>query len=66
MVVYGVLSFVYLPTLWAVVATVALIPAPIVTHEVYRLFRIMISDIKLWRNKSLREKYREIRDIMFQ
>ena len=66
MVVYGLLSFVYLPTLWAVVATVALIPAPIVTHEVYRLFRIMISDIKLWRNKSLREKYREIRDIMFQ
>ena len=66
MVVYGVLSFVWLPTLWAVVATVALIPAPIVTHEVYRLFRIMISDIKLWRNKSLREKYREIRDIMFQ
>ena len=66
MVVYGLLSFVYLPTLWAVVATVALIPAPIVTHEVYRLFRIMISDVKLWRNKSLREKYREIRDIMFQ
>ena len=66
MVVYGLLLFVYLPTLWAVVATVALIPAPIVTHEVYRLFRIMISDIKLWRNKSLREKYREIRDIMFQ
>lgn len=66
MVVYGLLLFIYLPTLWAVVATVALIPAPIVTHEVYRLFRIMISDIKLWRNKSLREKYREIRDIMFQ
>ena len=66
MVVYGLLLFVYLPTLWAVVATVALIPAPIVTHEVYRLFRIIISDIKLWRNKSLREKYREIRDIMFQ
>ena len=66
MVVYGVLLFVYLPTLWAAVATVALIPAPIVTHEVYRLFRIMISDVKLWRCKSLREKYREIRDIMFQ
>ena len=66
MVVYGVLSFVYLPTLWAVVATVALIPAPILVHEVYRLFRIMISDIKLWRNKKLRLKYREIRKIMFE
>ena len=66
MVIYGVLSFVYLPTLWAAVATVALIPAPIVTHEVYRLFRIMISDVKLWRNKELRAKYNEIREIMFE
>ena len=59
MVIYGVLIFIYMPALWATVATLALIPAPIITHEVYRLFRIMISDVKLWRNK-------EIRDIMFE
>ena len=66
MVIYGVLIFIYMPALWATVATLALIPAPIITHEVYRLFRIMISDVKLWRNKVLRGKYKEIRDIMFE
>lgn len=66
MVIYGALIFIYMPTLWAAVATLALIPAPIITHEVYRLFRIMISDVKLWRNKKLRGKYKEIRDIMFE
>ena len=66
MVIYGALIFIYMPALWATVATLALIPAPIITHEVYRLFRIMISDVKLWRNKVLRAKYKEIRDIMFE
>lgn len=66
MVIYGALIFIYMPALWATVATLALIPAPIITHEVYRLFRIMISDVKLWRNKELRGKYKEIRDIMFE
>ena len=66
MVIYGALIFIYMPALWATVATLALIPAPIITHEVYRLFRIMISDVKLWRNKVLRAKYKEIRDMMFE
>ena len=66
MVIYGALIFIYMPALWVTVATLALIPAPIITHEVYRLFRIMISDVKLWRNKVLRGKYKEIRDIMFE
>jgi 1-acyl-sn-glycerol-3-phosphate acyltransferase len=66
MVIYGILSFVCLPALWATATTLLLIPAPIITHEVYRLFRIMISDIKLLRNKELRAKYKEIRNIMFE
>ena len=66
MIIYGIIAFVSLPGLWAALVTVALIPAPIVTHEVYRLFRIMISDIKLWRCKRLRAIYREIRTLMFQ
>ena len=66
MVIYGALIFIYMPALWATVATLALIPAPIITHEAYRLLRIMISDVKLWRNKVLRGKYKEIRDIMFE
>ena len=66
MIIYGVIAFMSLPWQWAALATVALIPAPIVAHEVYRLFRIMISDVKLWRCKRLRAIYREIRKLMFQ
>lgn len=66
MVVYGIVAFVSMPWQWATLVTIVLIPAPIVTHEVYRLLRIMISDVKLWRRKDLRAKYREIREIMFQ
>ena len=66
MIIYGVVAFMSLPWQWAALATVALIPAPIVAHEVYRLFRIMISDVKLWRCKRLRAIYREIRKLMFQ
>ena len=64
--IYAIFAFIYMPWKWALLAIVALIPAPILAHEVYRLFRIMISDIKLWRNKELRAKYREIRKIMFE
>ena len=66
MIIYGVIAFMSIPWQWAALATVALIPAPIVAHEVYRLFRIMISDVKLWRCKRLRAIYREIRKLMFQ
>ena len=64
--IYAIFAFIYMPWAWALLAIVALIPAPILVHEVYRLFRLMISDIKLWRNKKLRLKYREIRKIMFK
>jgi M3 family oligoendopeptidase len=64
--IYAIFAFIYMPWAWALLAIVALIPAPILAHEAYRLFRIMISDIKLWRNKELRAKYKEIREIMFE
>lgn len=66
MIIYSVIAFVCLPWQWALPLVVLLLPAPIVAHEVYRIFRIMISDVKLWRCKELRDKYREIREIMFQ
>ena len=65
LIVYATFAFIYMPWMWALIAIVALMPAPIVVHEEYRLFRLLISDIKLWRNKELRAKYREIRKIMF-
>jgi hypothetical protein len=30
------------------------------------LVRILVSETKLWRNKELRAKYAEIRDLMFK
>ena len=66
LIIYAIFAFVYMPWAWATLALVALMPAPIVVHEEYRLFRMLISDIKLWRNKELRAKYREIRKIMFK
>ena len=65
LIIYATFAFIYMPWMWALIAIVALMPAPIVVHEEYRLFRMLISDIKLWRNKELRAKYREIRKIMF-
>ena len=65
LIIYAIFAFIYMPWMWALAAIVVLMPAPIVVHEEYRLFRMMISDIKLWRNKKLRAKYREIRKIMF-
>ncbi len=66
LIIYAIPAFICLPWAWALLALVALMPAPIVVHEVYRLLRIMISDVKLWRNQELRAKYREIRKIMFK
>jgi hypothetical protein len=66
LIIYAIFAFIYMPWAWATLALVALMPAPIVVHEEYRLFRMLISDIKLWRNKELRAKYREIRKIMFK
>ena len=66
LVIYAIFAFIYMPWTWALLAIVALIPAPILAHEIYRLFRLMISDFRLWRNKELRAKYREIRKIMFE
>jgi uncharacterized integral membrane protein len=65
MIVYSALAYIFLPWQWALPLTLALLPAPIVAHESYRVVRILVSDVRLWRNKKLREKYNRIRDIMF-
>ena len=65
MIIYAVVAYVFLPWQWALPITLAALPAPIVAQEVYRLIRLIISDMRLLRNKSLREKYRKIREIVF-
>lgn len=60
-IIYAVVAFVVLPWQWALAVTVALMPAPIVAHEMWRLVRLGVSDVKLLMSGELRRKYREIR-----
>ena len=65
MIIYAIIAYVCLPWQWALPITLALLPAPIVAQEVYRLIRLIFSDMRLYRNKPLRKKYKEIREIVF-
>ena len=64
-IIYSIIAYVALPWQWALPVTLLLLPAPIVAHELARILRLFVSDVKLLRNKELRECYREIRNKMF-
>ncbi len=65
MIIYSIVTFALLPWPWALLVVALLLPAPIVAHETYRLVRIIISDMRLLMNKGLRERYNQIREIIF-
>ena len=65
MIVYSALAYIFLPWQWALPLTLAMLPAPIIAHEIYRLVRILRSDIKLHINKELRGYYARINEIIF-
>ncbi len=65
MIIYAALAYAFLPWQWALPLTLAILPAPIVAHEIYRLVRILRSDIKLHLNKELRGYYARINEIIF-
>ena len=65
MIIYSVIAYALLPWKWALVVTLAALPAPIVAQEVYRLLRIFKSDVKLFRFTELRECYAQIREKIF-
>ena len=64
MIIYSAVAYAFLPWQWALPVTLALLPAPIVAHETWRLLRLGVSDIKLLANSRLRAIYREIREII--
>lgn len=64
MIIYSAVAYALLPWQWALPVTLALLPAPIVAHETWRLLRLGVSDIKLLANSRLRAIYREIREII--
>ena len=65
MIVYSALAYAFLPWQWALPLTLAMLPAPIIAHEIYRLVRILRSDIKLHVNKELRGYYAQIQKLIF-
>ena len=65
MIIYSAIAYSLLPWQWALPLTIALLPAPIVAQETWRLLRLVLSDIKLLANKQLRAKYRQIRKLIF-
>ena len=65
MMIYSAIAYAALPWQWALPITLALLPAPIVAQECWRLLRLFGSDIKLLADKELRAKYRKIREIVF-
>ena len=65
MILYSIVAYIALPWQWALPLTLLLLPSPYVADESYRLVRLMVSDYKLWRNKKLRAKHKEIRNLMF-
>lgn len=65
MIIYAIVAYIALPWQFALALTLAILPSPLVADDVYRLIRLWVSDFKLWRNKPLRKKYAQIRDLMF-
>ena len=62
--IYGIVGFCLLPWQWALVAILLVMPAPFVAHEMWKTFRLVVSDIKLLKSKKLMKIYKEIRKLM--
>ncbi len=66
MIVYTIISYNLLPWQFALPLTLVLIPAPIVAHELWRIIRVIFSDIKLLKAKQLRKLHTQIREILIR
>lgn len=66
MIIYAAVAYSLLPWEWALPITLALLPAPIVAQETWRMLRLFKSDIKLHNDKNLRDKYKKIRTLFLQ
>lgn len=62
--IYSIVAFCMLPWEWALLFTVLVLPAPLVAHEMWRLFRLEISDIRLLLDGKLRNLYSQIQNIV--
>ena len=66
MIIYAAIAFSLAPWEYALAGVLLYIPAPIVAHEMWRMFRLEKSDIRLLRNKELRSTYDQIRALLLK
>ena len=62
--IYAIIAFCLLPWQSALLATLLIMPAPFVAHELWKTMRLVVSDVKLLRTKKLVKIYSKIREIM--
>ena len=62
--IYAIIAFCLLPWTSALLATLLIMPAPFVAHELWKTVRLVVSDIKLLKEKKLRKIYSKIREIV--
>ena len=62
--IYAIIAFCLLPWTSALLATLLIMPAPFVAHELWKTVRLVVSDVKLLRTKKLMKIYSKIREIM--
>ena len=66
MIIYAAVAFSLAPWEYALAGVLLYIPAPIVAHEMWRMFRLERSDMKLLHNKELGNTYAQIRELLFK
>lgn len=62
--IYAIIAFCLFPWQSALLATLLIMPAPFVAHELWKTVRLVVSDMKLLRTKKLVKIYSKIREIM--
>lgn len=65
LIIYAAIAFSLAPWEYALAGVILFLPAPIVAHEMWRMFRLEISDMKLNSNKKLQGYYNQIRELIF-
>jgi len=64
--IYTIIIFILLPWQWALPVTLLIMPAPYVAHELWKSARLVVSDIKLLKEKKLRKIYAQIRKMIME
>lgn len=63
-IIYLIIALCILPWQWVLVATLLIMPAPIIAHELWKSARLIVSDIKLLKEKPLKKIHSQIREII--